>query len=439
LVIQTFSQIGSRMSGFAIGIWIFKQTGDATPLGLVAFFGTIPGILLGNVAGMFADRWDRRYVMTLSDSGQAIATLLLLLSFLSGGFQLWHLYVIAAFQSAFGAFLEPAISSSVTMLVPDNHRDRANAIRQLSGPAAGVIAPALASALYLVVGAAGVVLIDMISFVAAAVTPLLVQIPRPKQTDAARQLRAGILNELVGGFRYLWSQKGMLALVLLASYANLAINGVMVLSTPYILARTNSEAVLGTVMSVMSVGAILGGLIMSGWGGTRPRIHTVMPSLIAVGLALAAYGMSRSPWTLGLSLFLMLFPIPFLNAASMSMLQIKVPPDLQGRVFAVVMQVAMVLTPVAYLIAGPLADRVFEPAIHTSLWTTFAPLVGDQRGAGMGLLALFSGLSLALLTALMYALPRLRHMERDMPDYLPASAEPEPLAVAQPEIAPASA
>lgn len=132
---QAFSMIGSRISGLAISMWVFGQTGDATPLTLVAFFQILPTVLASTLSGLLADRWNRRYVMALADAGQAVGTVLLLISFLSGNFQLWHLYAVSLFQSLFGVFQGPAFQASVTLLVPDDQRDRANAIQQISGPA----------------------------------------------------------------------------------------------------------------------------------------------------------------------------------------------------------------------------------------------------------------------------------------------------------------
>src|SRR5689334_4312851 len=159
ILTQTFSLIGSRISSLAIGMWVFSQTGNATPLTLVAFFHILPTVLASTLSGLLADRWNRRYVMALSDTGQAIGTVLLLFSFLSGNFQLWHLYAVALIQSIFGVFQGPAFQASVTLLVPDGQRDRANAIQQVTGPAAGIIAPALAGVIYTLVGITGSIVI----------------------------------------------------------------------------------------------------------------------------------------------------------------------------------------------------------------------------------------------------------------------------------------
>lgn len=426
LITQTLSLIGSRMSGFAVGIWVFRQTGSATPLALVAFFEIVPAILLSNVAGMIADRFDRRHVMFFANLGQAVSSVLLIASFFSGHFELWHLYVVALVQSTFGIFLNPAFQSSLTMLTDDSQRDRANAINQLTGPLAGVLAPGMAGALYALVGVTGVIVIDLISFLVAGAAVIFIQIPRPEPSAEGKALAGSAWKELAGGFRYLWSRRILFFLVIYASLINFAFNGCFTIATPYILARTNSEAVLGIILSVMNLGAIAGGVIMGVWGGTRPRMHTIMPGLIVAGLGLATYGLSQNPWTIGISLLVLMFPLPMVNAAFTSILQVKVPPDLQGRVFAVVGQIAMLLSPIAYLTIAPLADNVAEPAVLKEGWQTIAPLVGGGKGSGMGLIMVVCGVVVAVVTLGVYLLPAIRHMEADLPDYSPENKEPVP-------------
>ena len=110
------------------------------------------------------------------------------------------------------------------------------------------------------------------------------------------------------------------------------------------------------------------------------------------------------------------------NASFMSMMQAKTPPDVQGRIFAALGQVSMFLMPISYLLSGPLADHVFEPAVGGAGWDTVAPLMGTQAGAGMGLMMFLAGTGIALVTLAVYALPAIRNLESSMPDYAPVAA-----------------
>lgn len=423
ILTQVFSLIGSRISGLAISIYVFNQTGDATPLTLVSFFFILPQVLASGFAGALADRWDRRYVMMLSDAGQAAGTVLLLLSFLSGDFQLWHLYGITLLQSIAGVFQGPAFQTSVTLLVPDDKRDSANAIQQITGPVAGIIAPAIAGVVYALVGVVGAIFIDLATFLVAVMVVFLSHIPRPEQSVEGRTMRGSIWKESFDGFRYLWSRQTLFWIMVYSALINFLVAGVIALETPYLLARTEDEAVLGILLAVLNLGGLAGGIVMSIWGGTRPRIHTIMLAIIIAGVFLAGVGLARTPVALGITLFLFMFPLPFSNAAAFSMLQAKVPPDLQGRVFAAIGQMSMAMMPLAFLLVGPLADNVFEPAVGGEGWAVFAPLVGNEFGAGMGLLLFLGGALTALLSLIVYAIPSIRHLETSLPDYIPAAAE----------------
>ncbi|MAU10549.1 MAG: hypothetical protein CL607_12050 [Anaerolineaceae bacterium] len=415
---QTLSIIGSRISSLAIGIWLYNETGNATPLALVAFFGMLPMILAASFAGVLADRWDRRYVMAISDGGQAIGTVLLMLSFLSGDFQIWHLYAIAALQSLFGAFQGPAFTSSITMLVPDDKRDRANSLVQLSSPMAGIIAPAVAGFVFALVGVVGTLVIDLATFLVAFIVILNVTIPRPKKTKDAAENQRAFLADMTTGIRYIWQKRPLFWGILFVTLLNFLVSGAGVLMTPYILARTGSEAQLGILLSLMDLGAVAGGIFMGVWGGTRPRIHAAMIGSIMLCVIMILVGMAQSFVALAVVLGLMLFPNMMVNASFMSILQSKIAPDVQGRVFATIDQFAMLMIPIAYLLAGPLADNVFEPAVTRDIWTPLAPFFGAEAGSGMGLqISLYAGMAL-LATLAMYATPSIRRLEATLPDFV---------------------
>jgi MFS family permease len=190
-----------------------------------------------------------------------------------------------------------------------------------------------------------------------------------------------------------------------------------VLILPYPLARTHSTVAFGIVLACADVGMIAGAAAMAAWGGTRPRIHTVMLALFVAGLLLAVAGVARNTPELAASFFAFMFMLPFVNTASTSIFQAKVAPDVQGRVFAALGQISTLTMPLAFLIAGPLTDRVAEPAVRSSGWRAVAWLVGAHAGAGMGLLLVVGGLATAALSLVAYALPALRRLEATLPDH----------------------
>ena len=422
LVTEAVSLIGSQISGYAVSIALFRATGHATPLALVAFFWAAPGVVLGGYAGALADRFDRRSMMLIANVGFTVVSGLLLLSFASGAFQLWRLYALTLAAALFAAVERPAFQASVTMLVPDSQRDRANAIRQVTGSAAGVVAPAFAGILYALVGVAGSITIDIATFVAAIAVLAVVRIPRPAETAEGRTLRAAVWRQVFDGLRYLAARPALLGFCGYISTVNLLGNAAGVLLTPYVLARTSSAQLLGVVMAVMSGGGIAGALVISAGGRIGSRMNTVMLGVIAAGLFLGLAGVAREAMAISASLFLMLFALAFTDAPFWSILQAKVAPDLQGRVFAAYLQLAMLTAPLAFLVAGPLADRVFEPARRLPVWRSVGWLVGAGPGAGMGLMFVVAGAVILALSLTVYAIPAVRRLESGLPDHAAAAA-----------------
>jgi len=415
MVTQVLSLIGSSMTSIAVGIRIFAETGEATPILLAGFFTALPMMVAGSLAGVLVDRWERRWVLVLCDTGQALGTLLLLLSFSSGSFQLWHLYAVATVQGLLAMLQRPAMEATVAMLVPPTQLDRANVIRQVSGPAASIVAPALAGALYTVVGVTGVMALDLATFALAVTVISRMSFP------AVQRLKKGasqpsLWSDYQSGLAFLWQRRTLLYLMIYAAVLNFLLSGPMNLTTPYVLTLTGSEQTLGLLLGTMNAGIVAGGVVMSVWGGTRPRIHGIMLGLLLRAVMLTLYGVARTPLTLGLALFFVFCTNPLVDASFASLLQLKVPPALQGRVFALLFQLMYLANPLSLLVTGPLVDAVLEPAVGTPGWRLVAPLVGSAPGSGMGLLMCAAGALMFLLTTLVYLHPATRGVEQELPD-----------------------
>ncbi|HZC16758.1 MAG TPA: MFS transporter [Caulobacteraceae bacterium] len=421
LATQTLSMVGSRTSSLAVGIAVFRLTGHATPLALVSVFSTAPWIIFGGLGGALADRLDRRSLMLAANVGYTLASGLLLIAFLSGGFRLWQLYGLAFANGVFGVLETPALQASVAMLVPDRLRDRTNAIQQLSYPAASAAAAGLAGVLYASVGVVGAIVADLFTFAVAIAAIAVVRIPMPVASPEGRDARGGIWRQSVYGFRYLFGRPPLLGFCVYFAVISAVASGFWVLMTPYVLDRVHATGTFGLVIGVGFSGAIAGALAMGVWGGTRPRIHTVMLSMVVAGAFMTLAGVARSPGAVGSALFLVTFAIPFANAAVNSIYQAKVAPDLQGRVFAAMGQLSALLAPLASLAAGRLADRVFEPAVSKPGWNGFAWMVGQAHGSGIGLMYVIAGLSILAMSLAVYASPGIRRIEAALPDHQAAA------------------
>ncbi len=418
---QVVSLLGTSMTQFALTLWAYQLTGQATALALMGFFTFGPTVLLSPVAGALVDRWNRKLVMALSDLGAGLATLTILLLFLAGRLEIWHLYVAGAFAGAFQAFQFPAYSAAITMMLPKEQYARASGMLSLAESASQIAAPVLAAALIGIIGLGGILAIDVATFVVALLALLVVRIPQPPVTEAGREGSGSLLEESLYGFRYILRYPSLLGLLLTFFAVNFIGTFAFILAAPLVLARTNNDQlVLGTVQSIGGIGGVLGGLLLSVWGGPRRKVDGVLGGFILESLfGVLVIGLGRGIVLWAAGLFFSGFMLPILNGSSQAIWQAKVAPDVQGRVFSVRRLIAQITAPLAMLLAGPLADYVFEPAMMPGgAWAgTFGGLVGTGPGAGISLIFIIAGLLGALVGVVGYAIPAIRDVETILPDH----------------------
>jgi MFS family permease len=409
------------MSAFALTIWAYQITGKATSLALVGFFHMTPLLIFSPIAGVIVDRSNRKLMMMISDMASGLATIGVLVLYLTGGLQIWHLYIASAITGTFQTFQWPAYSAAITMIVPKQHYARAHAMNELAGNSSGIFAPLLAGALLPLIGLGGILSIDIITFIVAIGSLLIVHIPQPKATAEGRASQGSILKEAAYGFRYIFERSSLLGLQLIFMVGNFFATLAFTLLAPMILARTGNNALIfGSVQTAGAIGGVVGGLAMSAWGGPKWRVHGVLSGWTLSGLfgaTLIGLGRGFPGWAVGN--FISAFLVPLINSSNQAIWQAKVAPDLQGRVFATRRLIAWLVTPVATLLAGPLADNVFGPAMSTDtpMSAAFGWLVGVGPGTGMSLIIVFCGLAMSLVGVGGYAIREVRQAETLLPDH----------------------
>jgi len=144
---QVLSLFGTAMSGFALTFWAYGKTGQATPLAMVGFFFVTPMTLLGPFIGAIVDRANRKLMMMMSDLAAAITSLIILILYLSGNLEIWHLYVMALIGGIMNGFQWPAYSAAISTMLHKSQYTRANAMLETAGAASGILAPIFAGAL----------------------------------------------------------------------------------------------------------------------------------------------------------------------------------------------------------------------------------------------------------------------------------------------------
>jgi MFS family permease len=415
---QTISIIGSSLTGFALYVWIFQQTGSVTRYTMLSVLAALPSILIGPFTGVLIDRWERRRVMILADVASAVVSCTVLALAATGNLRVWHIYPLVMASTLFANLQNPAFTAATTMLVPKQQFARAEGMRQFGEAAARIVAPLVAGYLLLRIRLQGVVLVDLSTFFVALIVSLIVSIPDPERTTEHGAV-AGVSwwRQAYYGWSYLKLRPPLFRLLIYISLLNFFVGFAMVLFTPLMLSFA-TPAGLGTVLSTAGAGAVLGGLLLGVTGGPRRRIHGVLGFAFVAGPAIFLVGLSRSLPLIAAGAFLVAAGLPWINGSSQAIWQAKVAPEVQGRVFAFRRILAQATAPVAFLIAGPLADRICEPLMAPggALAGSVGALIGVGKGRGIALIYLATGV-ITVLVGLGGLLWRgLHRIEDEVPD-----------------------
>jgi DHA3 family macrolide efflux protein-like MFS transporter len=418
---QVVSMLGTGMTNFAIAVWIFQETGSAGSLTGAMFFFMAPSVFFSPVAGALVDRYDRKMVMIISDLIAGVATVLLLLLLWGDQLAIWHIYLANVIAGAANSFQFPAYSAAVSMMLKKEDYGRAAGMLSLAAAASGILAPMFAGALLGIVGLVGIMAIDLVTFLVAVGALFVVFIPSPQKSAEGAVAQSSLWQESLFGFKYIFERPSLLGLQLVFLSINFVAMFGFAVMVPMILSRTgNNELQLAAVQSVGAVGGVVGGLLLSVWGGPKRKVDGVLLGMIGMGLlgqSLMGIGQGLFIWST--AAFLGQFILPILNGSNQAIWQAKVAPDVQGRVFAVRRLIAQVTAPLATVIAGPLADNLFEPAMAPDgiLAGSFGWLVGTGPGSGMGLMFVLSGGLAVLVGAGGYLFPAVRNAEQILPDF----------------------
>lgn len=418
---QFASLLGSGMTSFALTIWIYQRTESPTALTLSAFFATFPMLIFGPISGALADRYSRKKLLIASDSMAALATVALLLSEQAGILQVWHIYVAVIIAGIADSIQVPALMGSITLIVPKKHYSRASGMQELAGTASSIFAPVAAAALLAYTTLQDILWIDLATFGLAIFTLAIAQIPQPIETEIGKEAKGNFLQDTLYGFKFILARPSFRGLQSIWMSANLVATTGNVLIAALILARTGGDQfVLSGVEAVLSAGAVIGGIVISAWGGPRRKVRGALISMGLCGFfGRMVFGLGRSFVTWIPGAFFVYFFIPILNGCLAPVWLSKVPPDVQGRVMSARITLSRAMIPLGTLIAGPLAEQVFEPAMLAD--GALAPMMGNifgtGPGAGMSLLFTLTGILILALTPLGWSIPVIRDAEELLPDY----------------------
>jgi MFS transporter, DHA3 family, macrolide efflux protein len=411
---QLVSLVGSGLTSFAVSVWIYQATGSTTKLALVSLIGTTPSLILLPFLGALVDRWDLRGAMIVSELGAGFCTLCLAVLFFTGRHQLWQIYLVIAFLQIFASIQLPAYTAATTMLVPREQLGRANGLIEMAEAAVPIISPTLAGVLIEYLKVQGVAIIDFATYLFAVLTLLIIHIPARERVHEPSSRKPSLVSETWNGFQYIRDGRGLLSLLILFAVINFSLSFTVVLLTPLVLGF-GSPAKLGAVLSMGGIGWLVGGSVVSAWGGPKRRIVGILGFGALSGLFVALTGVRSSLTLIGLSIFAFHFCYVVVITSDKALWQTKVAPNLQGRIFALKRMIIRAMAPLAFIIAGPVTDKIFRPLLAQGgpLVGKLGWLFGSGNSRGIGLLITILGLLVVVSVAVASQLRNLMLIEEE--------------------------
>lgn len=384
---QTVSLFGSSLVQYAIMWYITLNTKSGIMMTLYIICGFIPTFLLSPVAGVWADRYNRKVLIMLSDGMIALSTLVLALLFLMGYEEAWLLFVMAAIRALGSGVQTPAVGAILPQIVPSDQLTKVNGINGSIQAVIMFVSPIVSAALLTVATIEMIFFIDVVTAMIAILT-LLLYFRIPTHQRNSEQPSTSYFNDLKEGLAYIRRQA-----YLKSFFAFMAVFFILMAPaaflTPLQVTRSFGDEVwrLTAIEIAFSVGMMAGGGMIAAWGGFKNKVHTMTLATVLMGACTFLLGFVPVFWIYLAFMALFGVAMPAFNTPTMTMIQEKVDESYMGRIFGVFSMISTSMMPIGMLIFGPIADAI---AIEWLLMAT---------GLLMLILSIFLGRNQPLLNA----------------------------------------
>ncbi|MFJ1542794.1 amino acid adenylation domain-containing protein [Micromonospora chalcea] len=414
---QLISSTGSALTAFALPIWLFNRTGSVANLGLLWALALICGVLMLPVAGALVDRVSRRRIMMTASCFAGSVQLVLAALLWTDNLALWHIYMLVALSSVAGSFQRIAFQSAVPQLVPKRYLGHAMGITQLSTGVATLLMPAFAAGLLATIELKGILLVDVASYVFAVLTLAVVRFPDALGWRPRERLLVAIAN----GMRYSWRHRGFRLMLGYFALGNIFLAPALVLITPLVLSF-GSPTQVAQVALAEAVGAVLGGILMSLWGGPRKRrMIGVLIGNLGTAIGCVLIGLDASVAMICVGFCWLAMSMTTAQSIYATIVQVKVPQRFHGRVFSLNQTISWSTLPIGFALLAPGATALFEPMLAPggALAGTVGAVIGTGPGRGIGFAYICFGAALVLVTLGGFAIRLLRRFDIEVEDSLP--------------------
>lgn len=407
---QFFSMTGSGLTFFALGIYVYQQTYSVTSFTMLLLCIFLPSILIKPFGGVLADRLDRRLLMFFGDMGAGLGTAFIFTCMYFNQPGVWFIYFGVAIGSICGAFQEPAYKATVTDLLSKDEYDKASGLMQLASSSQYLISPFIAGLLLSAFSIQVIFVLDIVSFLFAVGTILWVRKRIGK--DSVERATGTMLTEFREGCVELRQQKGVTWLVGITMLILFFVGLLQSLLVPMLLSLTEVSTT-GIIQSITAMGMLVGSFFIGIFGTKKKYTEILSVSLFFTGLFFSLIGASTSLIFIAIAGFLFFSTLPFVNTSIEVLIRSNIANEKQGRIWALISTITYFGSVIAFLVAGVLADVVFNPLLTPSgpLSSSLGEIIGTGDTRGIGLMFVISGILVATIGLLTKRNKAIRNLE----------------------------
>ena len=384
---QAFSGLGSAMTSYALVIWSYTQKGSALMTALLMVSSYAPYVLLSIFAGALSDKWNKKITMLVCDTVAALTTVVVLVVLQKDALLIWHLFLIKGIYGLMNTVQQPASEVAVTKVLPKKYYQRVGGLSYLASSLHSIMTPIIATAILGIAGMGAVVAFDLFSFGMAFVTlAFLIRIPEDGEAYGEKEK---LFVSVKQGISYLRKERGIFDLILFLAAINLVASIYDAAFPAMMLSRNGgSERVLGIVNTVIGLTTLAGSILASLIRKPKSRVRVICNSLLfsmSTENFLLAFGRTPLVWCIGG--FLGWIAIPLMSTNLNAIMRLRVPEQVQGRVYAVRNSLQFFTIPIGYFLGGLLVDQVFEPVMALQAKeSVLVRMFGSGKGSGAAFL-----------------------------------------------------
>jgi MFS family permease len=407
---ELISNIGSGMTAFGIGVYVWQLTHSAVDVSMVETAALLPMIILCPAAGVLADRFDRRLLMILGDTVAAFGLIVMLVLMKTGHIQVWQICLCVGFDSAFVALLDPSYKATITDLLTEDEYAKASGMVSIASSSKFLISPIIGGLILASSGVEMILIVDILTFVVTVVAIFAVRKSLMAKSQVNKEMN--FFKDLKEGWLIILESKGVLQLVILVSVLMFYMGFIQVLSKPMILSFT-SEKTTGILQTVVACGMMVSSIMIGSGTLKKKYVNVMVASFIVSGITMAGFGATTSIPVIIISGFLFFASLPYATTSIDVLIRKSIDNEKQGRAWGLISLISQLGYVIAYVLAGVLADYVFNPALVEGgvLADTVGKIIGTGEARGIGFLIILAGLGLIITALIVSKSKSIREME----------------------------